>query len=253
LGSTPEQVRTVTEKWVRERYLPAMLRVDSLSDAERAQFALEVSQHTGYPVDRINKERPILSSQGWFGAFPVDGKRAITSDYRRHGAAPQEWIPAARRYLRRDVGYSTDLRDIGIDGGPTLEQGFAPSGKYPETMNKRWVHSTIYDPTPEQFEKARQDFAKAGMLGIPKVGTMPSTAEAIDLKPSIKVLVAQGAFDPLGGCSINSERARRLAETYKPAITWKCYDGAHQMYLDASARTLFSNDVKALIRSATSR
>ena len=253
LGSTPEQVRSVTEKWVRERYLPAVLRLDSLSAAEKTQLALEVSQHTGYPVERIDKQRPILSSQGWFGAFPVEGKRAITSDYRRNVAAPKPWMPAALRYLRRDLGYRTDLPYLGVDGGETLEQGFAPTGKYPETMNKRWVHSTVYDPTPEQFAKAREDFAKAGMLGIPKVGTMPSTAEAIKANTKLKVLVAQGAFDPLGGCSINAERARRLEPPYKEAITWKCYDGAHQMYLDAPARTVFSNDVKALIRSAVVR
>ncbi|HEY2163003.1 MAG TPA: hypothetical protein VGH04_03395, partial [Gemmatimonadaceae bacterium] len=253
LGSTPEQVRSVTEHWVRERYLPAMLRLDSLSDDEKAQFALEVSQHSGLPVARIDKKRPILSSQNWFGAFPVDGKRAITSDYRRNVAPPTPWLPAALRYLRRDLGYRTDLPYIGVDGGETLEQGFAPTGKYPETMNKRWVHSTIYDPTPEQFAKAREDFAKAGMLGIPKVGTMPSTAEAIQANPKLRVLVAQGAFDPLGGCSINSERALRLESPYKEAIEWKCYYGPHQMYLDVPARTLFSNDVKALIRSATSR
>ena len=115
------------------------------------------------------------------------------------------------------------------------------------------MHSTVYDPTPEQFAKAREDFAKAGMLGIPKVGILPSTAEVIDANPKVRVLVAQGAFDPLGCCSINSERARRLPEKYKPAIQWKCYEGAHQMYLDMPARTLFSNDVKALIRSAAPR
>jgi carboxypeptidase C (cathepsin A) len=253
LGSTPDQVRSATEKWVRERYLPAVLRLETLSDAEKAQLALEISQHTGYPAERIDKQRPVLSSQGWFGAFPVDGKRAITSDFRRNVAAPKPWIPAALRYLRRDLGYRTDLPYIGVDGGETLEQGFAPTGKYPETMNKRWVHSTIYDPTPEQFAKAREDFAKAGMLGIPKVGTMASTAEAITANPKLKVLVAQGAFDPLGGCSINSERARRLGSPYKEAITWKCYDGAHQMYLEAPARTAFSNDVRMLIRSAVPR
>jgi pimeloyl-ACP methyl ester carboxylesterase len=253
LGSTPDQVRAMTEQWVRERYLPAMLRVDSLSDAERGQLALEVSRHTGYPAERINTSRPILSSQQWFGAFPVDGKRALTSDFRRSIARPRPWLPAALRYLRRDLGYRTDLPYIGVEGGETLEQGFAPTGKYPQTMNARWVHSTIYDPTPEQFAKAREDFAKAGMLGIPKIGVMPSTPEAIHLNPKLKVLVAQGAYDPLGGCSINSERARRLQSPYKEAVQWKCYDGAHQMYLDTPARTLFSNDVKAFIRSAVSR
>jgi hypothetical protein len=138
-------------------------------------------------------------------------------------------------------------------GVETLEQGFAPSGKYPATMNARWVHSSIYDPTPEQFAKAREDFARAGMLGIPKVGTLPSTPEAITLNPKLKVLVAQGAYDPLGGCSINSERARRLPSPYKEAVSYKCYLGPHQMYLEPPARTLFSNDVKAFIRAVTTR
>ena len=65
-----------------------------------------------------------------------------------------------------------------------------------------------------------------------------------------RVLVTQGAYDPLGGCSINAERARRLQSPYKEAVQYKCYEGAHQMYLDMPARTLFSNDVKALIRAA---
>jgi hypothetical protein len=253
LGSTPAQVREKTERWVRERYLPAILRVDSLSDDERTRIATEISQHTGYPAERIDKRRLIMSPQNWFGAFPVDGKRALTSDFRRSTPITRPWMPAALRYLRRDLGYRTDLPYLGVDGGESLEQGFAPTGKYPQTMNQRWVHSTIYDPTPEQFAKAREDFARAGMLGIPKVGTMPSTGESIVLNPKLKVLVAQGAYDPLGGCSINSERARRLEAPYKEAVTYKCYEGAHQMYLDQPARTLFSNDVKALIRAGVSR
>jgi carboxypeptidase C (cathepsin A) len=253
LGSTPDAVRATTEKWVRERYLPAILRVDSLSDQERNQIAAELSAHTGYNTDRLDRTKLILSSQNWFGAFPIDGKRALTSDYRRSAPLVQPWIPAALRYLRRQLGYRTDLPYIGMDGGETLEQGFAPSGEYPATMNSRWVHSALYDATPEQFAKARDDFAKAGMLGIPHVGSLPSTPEAIVLNPKLKVLVAQGAYDPLGGCSINSERARRLPSPYKEAVQWKCYDGAHQMYLDVPARTLFSNDMKALMRAAAAR
>ena len=253
VGSTPDAIRATTEKWVRERYLPAILRNDSLSEQERNELALGVARHTGVSPERIDRTRPILSSQGWLGAFPVDGKRAATSDYRRSAPERKEWIPAALRYLRRDLGFRTDLPYLGVDGGETLEQGFAPSGKYPATMNSRWVHSSIYDPTPEQFAKAREDFARAGMLGIPKVGTLPSTAESIVLNPKLKVLVAQGAYDPLGGCSINSERSRRLASPYKEAVQYKCYLGAHQMYLDMPARTLFSNDVKAFIRSVSVR
>ena len=64
---------------------------------------------------------------------------------------------------------------------------------------------------------------------------------------------AQGAYDPLGGCSINAERARRLESPYREAVQFKCYDGAHMMYRDMPARTLFSNDVKALMRNAAPR
>lgn len=253
LGSTPDAVRAATEKWVRERYLPAVLRVDSLSEQERNQIAGELTAHTGLNTDRLDRKRLILSSQGWLGAFPIDGKRALTSDYRRSAPLVQAWIPTALRYVRRTLGYRTDLPYIGMDGGETVEQGFAPTGKYPESMNARWVHSAIYDPTPEQFAKAREDFAKAGMLGIPHVGSLPSTPEAIALNPKLKVLVAQGAYDPLGGCSINTERARHLASPYKDVVQFKCYEGAHQMYLDAAARTLFSNDVKTLMRGAAGK
>lgn len=248
LGSTPDQVRRVTEAWVRERYLPAVLRMESLTAAEKAELAAELSRHTGHPVDRIDMDRPILTSQQWLDAFPVDGRSAIYSDFRLAVRASTPWVPEALRYLRRTLGYRTDLPYL-MDGAERLEQGFAPSGEYPQDMNARWVHSTVYDPTPEQFAKAREDFARAGMLGIPKVGTMPSTPEAIQLNPKLKVLVAQGAFDPLGGCSINSERARRLSAPYRDAVTWKCYEGGHQMYLDVPARTVFSDDVKSFIRS----
>lgn len=249
LGSTPDAVRTATEKWVRERYLPAILRVDSLSDAERNAIAAELTAHTGYNTDHLDRKKLILSSQGWFGAFPVDGKRALVADFRKSTPVIQAWIPAALRYLRRDLGFHTDLPYVGMDGGETLEQGFAPNGKYPATMNSRWVHSAVYDPTPEQVAEAQERFNRAGMLGIPQVGSLPSTPDAINLNPKLKVFVAQGAYDPLGGCSINNERARRLASPYREAVRYKCYDGAHQMYLDMPARTLFSNDMKSFIRS----
>jgi len=253
LGSTPDAVRAATEKWVRERYLPAILRIDSLSEEERNRIATELASYTGLTPDRIDRKKLILSSQNWYGAISVNGKRPLTSDFRRSEPQINSWMLLAIRYLRRQLGYRTDLPYIGVDGGETLEQGFAPSGKYPPTMNSRWVHSMVYDPTPEQMAKAREDFAQAGMLGFPTVGAMPSTAEAILLNPKLKVLVAQGYYDPLGGCSINAEHARRLDPPYKEAVEFKCYDGGHMMYRDTPARTLFSNDVKALMRGVHSQ
>jgi hypothetical protein len=101
---------TVTEKWVRERYLPLVLRLDSLSGRRKGAARVRgLATHGLSGRDGSTSRGPIISSQGWFGAFPVDGKRAITSDYRRNVAAPKTWMPAALRYLRRDLGYRTDL------------------------------------------------------------------------------------------------------------------------------------------------
>jgi hypothetical protein len=253
LGSTPDSVRAATEKWVRERYLPAILRIDSLSEEERNLIATELARYTGLNPDRIDRKKLILSSQNWYGAISVNGKRPLVSDFRRSEPQINSWTPLAIRYLRHQLGYRTDLPYIGVDGGETLEQGFAPTGNFPPSMNSRWVHSMVYDPTPEQMTKAREDFARAGMLGFPTVGSMPSTADAILLNPKLKVFVAQGAYDPLGGCSINAEHARRLNSPYKGSVEFKCYEGGHMMYRDLPARTQFSNDVKALIRSVETK
>src|SRR2546422_34645 len=95
----------------------------------------------GRTCRRLRARRP------WIGAVSVDGKRPLTSDFRRSAPQINAWTPVAIRYLRRELGYRTDLPYIGVDGGETVEQGFAPSGKYPASMNSRWVHSAIYDPT----------------------------------------------------------------------------------------------------------
>jgi ABC-type sugar transport system substrate-binding protein len=65
---------------------------------------------------------------------------------------------------------------------------------------------------------------------------MTITAEAIAANPKLKALVAQGAFDPLGAGS--ASRVAIQGSDHGNVMT---------------ARTLFSNDVRALIRSAVTR
>ena len=89
----------------------------------------------------------------------------------------------------------------------------------------------------------RHDFSSVRVHTGPHAERAASSLGARAYTVGNDVVFGQGAYDPLGGCSINAERARRLVSPYKEAITWKCYDGAHQMYLDAQARTAFINDV----------
>ena len=219
--------------------VPPRIALTVCRDGERNAIAAELAAHTGYNTDKLDRQKLILSSQAWFGAFPVDGKRALVADFRRSTPVMQPWIPAALRYLRRDLGYRTDLPYVGMDGGETLEQGFAPSGKYPATMNARWVHSAVYDPTPEQFAEAQERFNRAGMLGIPQVGSLPSTPDAIALNPRLRVLVAQSILRScLGGCSIDPESRAGQQSPYRCCRRNAVATVPIRMYLDLPARTL---------------
>jgi hypothetical protein len=63
----------------------------------------------------------------------------------------------------------------------------------------------------------------------------------------MKVLVAAGMYDSFLPCATGAEIDRELPSNLHQAITFKCYVGGHAMYLDASTRTEFSRDVKAMI------
>jgi len=99
-----------------------------------------------------------------------------------------------------------------------LEQGFAPTGTFPPSMNSRWVHSMVYDPTPEQMTKAREDFARAGMLGFPTVGSMPSPPMP-SAESETERACAQGAYDPLAVVPIPTRNMPSAESPYKGLLS----------------------------------
>jgi hypothetical protein len=150
---------------------------------------------------------------------------------------------AILRYLRRDLGYRTGLPYVGLE---SLEQGYAPSGKYPQSVNARWNYATA-QVSPEEMAAAIEAAAKSGS-GPPRIGPpLPATEEAITLNPGMKVLVASGIFDSYASCPAYKETERHLPPALRRAISFKCYIGGHMMYHDPQTRLEFSKDVKDMI------
>jgi carboxypeptidase C (cathepsin A) len=247
LGTTPEAVRASAERWAHEVYLPALDRIDRLSDREREAVAVELARRIGLPPAEVDRNTLIVT-QGHFLGTLVPGKLPYYSDYRilePHRTPP---LDLGVRFIRHDLAYPSDLPYLGVE---PVEQGFAPDGVYPKSVNETWLHATTYGATRAQVDAAEKEWEKKELIGMAQFGPdLPGAAAAVALSPSLKVLVAHAAYDPLGGCSIDAERARHLVEPFAHAIRFRCYMAGHAIYRDAPARHLFADDLRTLAREA---
>jgi Serine carboxypeptidase len=248
LGTTPDAARAEAERWARAVYLPALRRRDSLSDAERQQVRNEFARHIGYPAAEIDLKTLSITQSDFLGHL-VPGKLPYYSDYREIEPYHAPPLNLGVRYIRHDLGYASDLPYFGVE---PIDDGFAPNGVYPKPVNATWTHSTIYGATHEQLAQAEAEFEKTGAIGMASFGPrLPGAAEAIQLEPKLKVLVAHAAYDPLGGCSMDAELGRRLEPPYRQAVTFRCYLAGHAIYRDAPARAQFAADMRALAKQAS--
>ena len=247
LGKDPAAVRQAAEQWVRDTYAPALARRDQLTDSERTSLANELARFTGIPADKIDRQTLVISPRQFReDLLKSEAKRPYIFDLRISSSEPPRSHAAILHYFRHDLGYQTDLPYIGLED---VTQGFAPSGKYPESVNERWNYATK-DVTPEEMKAAIEAAAKEGG-GPPRIGPpLPATQEAIAINPDLKVLVAAGMYDGFQPCASGAQTEADLPQNLRAAITFKCYVGGHAMYLDDPARVQLSRDVKTLISGA---
>lgn len=251
LGKDPNAIKNVVDEWIRQTYAPALAKVDSLSDAERKAVIDQLSRFTGLSADQIDRKTlRITPRQFRTGLLKDQGKILQTFDMRRTiqaESSPSVMRPKGKsailRYLRRDLGYRTDLPYVGLED---LKLGYAPSGKYPKSVNARWNYATA-EVSPEELKAAMAEAAKSGS-GPPRIGPpLPATEEAIALNPDMKVLVASGIYDSYSTCAAYEELARHLPPALKQAISFKSYVGGHMMYFESPTRSQFSKDFKEMI------
>jgi carboxypeptidase C (cathepsin A) len=247
LGTTPEAARAAAERWARDTYLPALRRLPQLSGQERHRIAAELARRTGLNAADIDLSTLVVT-QGYFLGHLIPGHMPYYSDYRTLEPFHAPPLTLGVRYLRHDLGYRSDLPYLGVE---PVEDGFAPTGVYPKSVNEIWLHSTVYGATREQVAQAEAAFEARDLIGMGHFGpSLPGAAAAMELDPRLKVLVAHAAYDPLGGCSMDAELARHLVSPYREAATFRCYIAGHAIYRDAPARALLAADLRQLARNA---
>lgn len=247
LGATPDEARAKAERWARDVYIPALRRRDALTPDERTALIADLARRIGLTPKDID-DKTLSLTQGHFLGTLVPGRLPYYLDYRKLTPYEKPSLTAAIRYTRRDLGYPSDLPYLGVE---PITDGFAPTGTYPPGVNDIWVHSNVYGATREQVAAAQAEFAKSGRIGMGSYGPrLPGAAQAMDESPRLKVLVAHGAYDPLGGCSMDAERGLRMALPYREAVTMRCYLAGHAIYRDAPARAQFAADMRAFAHAA---
>lgn len=246
-GTTLDAARAQAEQWAREVYIPALRRREQLSEAERTALIADLARHIGLTPAHIDAKTLSLTQGKFLGSIVPDGQPYYL-DYRKLMPYRTPSLALGIRYTRRALGYPSDLPYLGVE---PLTDGFAPTGTYPPTVNQAWLHTTVYGATREQVAAASAEFAKSGRIGMGSYGPrLPGAGQAMDLSPRLKVMVAHGAYDPLGGCSMDAERGRRMASPYREAVSMHCYLAGHAIYRDAPARAQFAADMRAFAKAA---
>jgi carboxypeptidase C (cathepsin A) len=247
LGATPAEARAKAEQWAREVYIPALRRRDELTETERRALIADLARHIGLEPKDID-DKTLSLTQGKFLGALVPGRLPYYLDYRKLTPYRTPSLTLGVRYTRRELGYPTDLSYLPVE---PLTDGFAPTGTYPPTVNEAWLHTNVYGATREQVAAAQAEFAKSGRIGMGSYGPrLPGAAEAMALSSRLKVLVAHGAYDALGGCSMDAERGKRMASPYREAVSMRCYLAGHAIYRDAPARAQFAADMRRFARDA---
>jgi len=250
LGTEVGNVRRAAESWAREAYAPALSHPEKLSESERAAIVRQLSRFTGLAEQQIDRKTLVITPHQFrVGLLKQQGKELYVFDMRRTGTPKDRGGEVILDYLRNDLGYRTSLPYLGVED---VTQGFAPNGKYPESVNEQWNYATA-KLSPEQV-KAAIDDASARGEGPPRLGPpLPATMEAIGTDRGLKVLVAVGMYDGFLPCAVGSEMERDLPSNMRASFTFHCYAGGHAMYLDTPTRVEFTRDVKQFIKGNLGR
>jgi carboxypeptidase C (cathepsin A) len=230
-------------EWARGAYQPALARIASLTAAEREAIARDLARYTGVRAELIDRASLVMSNRAFLRAlFEGDEARILDPfDMRIAGAGATEagHREVIARYLRRDLGYATDLAYTG------LEDGYMPRpGPDRRSTGARFRYDHV-EITPEMMERAR--------AGGGPPGSQPWLQRAMRANRDLRVFVAAGRYDSLNMCEGNVGMVARLEADLAVRFTNVCYEGGHMMYRDPAERRRLADDVRRFIEAAASQ
>jgi carboxypeptidase C (cathepsin A) len=220
-------------------YAKALAGADALSPADRAAVVAQLERFTGLPAAQINATSLRVTTEQMSNTLLGGGLMVGRYDSRATGPRDTSGGPydptkdpslmdildatSVLRYLREELGYKSDLFYQGPFGG-----GYPP----PTAFRGDWM-SVRWNRTPVAPAGGR------GNTPAPPTGLAAALANDADLR----VFVACGYFDLLGGCYASDYAARHLPPALAPRVTSRVYAGGHATYEDDEARRQLHADV----------
>lgn len=222
------------ETWALETYAPALAERRRLTDVQRRRIVGELARFTGLAPGDIDPQTLATTSPEFRSDLLRDRHLTLGRyDMRLTGQSPSSIHDAlVRRYLRNELGFTSDLAYQG------LERGYSAGGSVP-SVGERWA----WDQAPPDAPPAN-----AGSGDGPPGGSQPWLRRAMDLDPDLRAFVAAGLYDSLNSCAENRWVVAHVPARYGRRTTARCYEGGHMMYEVATVRRRLQRDVARFIR-----
>ena len=238
-----DETMNQVDTWAYHVYLPALEHIEELSTDQREKIANDLAHYIGVKPEQIDRKTLVMPNLAYrHGLFEGDPSKVLnTYDMRIMGDEPP--VPGRNailaEYLRKELGYNTDLAYIG------LEDGYMPIPGPPRpNPAEEWSynHAKI---TPESIARMR-----AG--GGPPL-SQPWLQSAMRINQQLRVFVGAGRYDSLNMCEGNVHMIDKLEPGLSRRFTAVCYEGGHMMYRDQPTRLKLSRDLTTFITEASAK
>lgn len=219
--------------WAYNVYLPALEHVDDLTPEQREKIATDLARYIGVKPEQIDRKTLVMSNLAYRNGLFEGDKTKVLDTYDMRIVGTEREAPGRALvltdYLRRELGFNTDLAYIG------LEDGYMPlPGKERQSTGSRWVYNHVEIP-PELMARLKNG------SGPPL--SQPWLQNAMRLNKDLRVFVAAGRYDSLNMCEGNLRMSAKLEPDLARRFTQACYEGGHMMYRDQPTRLKLSGDI----------
>lgn len=228
-AKTVAQVAQEARNFAANEYLPAMMRIDSLSSAERDALADKFAMFTGVSRQYILNNNFRVELNKFMKELMRDQRRTVGRLDSRFtgidrdaggdsaGADPSmnairpPYTAAFNDYVRRDLGFKSDLEYYILGGGITSPWNFNVNNQYADTS-------------------------------IP-------LKDAMAKNPYMKIMISQGYYDmatPFYAAEYTVS-ALNLEPELRKNISFNYYEAGHMMYIDKTSLKKLHDDASGFI------
>ncbi len=223
------------EKYANDEYTLALMKGDQLSEAEKLNVAIKLSNYTGLSKEYILDANLRVSSSHF-------RQQLLRDEHMTIGRLDTRFKSINQDPLSEDASYDPQGSAI----GPVFVSMFMDYYYRDLKVDKSLAYQISSDEAFKEW-----DWTHFSGSWVP--ATTGNLAEAMSHNPQLKVLVLNGYYDMANTMYFGSEYVfdhMGLEKKIKQNIINKYYEAGHMMYINAAAAKQFKKDVAEFIVNA---